>query len=221
MQRRHEPQDDPTPSEERLRRRRLPHWEVSGAYYFITFRLARSLPTHLAEAWRQRKQDDAVHGEERPPAGGWEARFQRMRQFDTELETCTFGPRYLAEPAVAASVCQAITHFRGSRYELPAFNVMPNHAHLVIRPLLQEPGRCWKLEELLHSIKSFSSNQANRLLGRSGEFWQREYYDHLIRSDAEFTAYVEYTLYNPVAAGLCAAPEQWPWGNAAEYFDGS
>ena len=45
------------------------------------------------------------------------------------------------------------------------------------------------------------------MLGRSGEFWQREYYDHLIRSEAEFDRAMRYVMDNPSKAGL----KNWPW----------
>ena len=48
---------------------------------------------------------------------------------------------------------------------------------------------------------------ANKVLGRSGSFWQDEYYDHLIRDEAEFTHAVEYILDNARRAGL----RGWPW----------
>lgn len=55
-------------------------------------------------------------------------------------------------------------------------------------------------------------NRANRLLGRTGAFWQQEVWDRLIRDEAEFRRAVGYTLANPAKAGLV----DWPW---VEEFD--
>lgn len=66
----------------------------------------------------------------------------------------------------------------------------------------------------MHSLKGYRSHEANKLLRRAGTFWQREYYDHLIRDEEEWAWYAESTWNNPVAAGLCARPEDWPWSNA-------
>ena len=79
---------------------------------------------------------------------------------------------------------------------------MPNHVHLVLRLL---PG--WSLDKVSHSLKSFTAKEANQLLRRNGRFWQREYYDHIIRDEKEYERLVEYVLGNPTAAGL----DDWPW----------
>jgi hypothetical protein len=68
--------------------------------------------------------------------------------------------------------------------------------------------------EILHSWKSYTSNAANRLLGRSGEFWYPDYFDRFIRDERHFLRAVEYIEMNPVAAGLCLRPEDWPYGSA-------
>jgi alanyl-tRNA synthetase len=96
----------------------------------------------------------------------------------------------------------ALKHFDGDRYRLYAWCVMPNHVHVVFRP---NPG--FKIESILHSWKSFTAHECNKLLGRDGEFWRRESYDRLIRDAAEFEEKVEYTLNNPLAAGL----KNWTW----------
>ena len=58
---------------------------------------------------------------------------------------------------------------------------MQNHVHVMFRP--QNPHT---LDSILHSWKSYTSNQANRILARRGTFWMAEYYDHLIRDQADF-----------------------------------
>ena len=88
------------------------------------------------------------------------------------------------------------------RYRIYAWCVMPNHVHALFRIL---DGH--DLAKILHAWKSFSSKRANRLLGRSGEFWQREYYDHLVRSERVFYRIVNYILENPNRAGL----RDWKW----------
>jgi putative DNA methylase len=48
---------------------------------------------------------------------------------------------------------------------------------------------------------------ANRVLGRTGSFWQREYFDRLIRDENELERAVEYVVNNPAHAGL----KDWTW----------
>src|SRR5215471_14113177 len=63
-----------------------------------------------------------------------------------------------------------------------------------------------------HSWKSFTAKECNRLLERSGTFWQEESYDHLIRNQADFRHAVKYLLDNPMKAGL----KNWKWVGLTE-----
>ena len=103
-------------------------------------------------------------------------------------------------------VAGAVTFFDGERYDLHAWVVMPNHVHAVFWP---RPGHT--LSSIEHSWKSFTANEANKLLSRAGEhFWQKESYDHWIRDDEEHARLCAYVADNPVKAKLCARPEDWP-----------
>jgi REP element-mobilizing transposase RayT len=79
---------------------------------------------------------------------------------------------------------------------------MPNHVHVVFQTLAGNA-----LAGILHSWKSFSAKRANQIVHRTGEFWQREYYDRLVRDAAEFHRAVKYVADNPLRAGL----KDWPW----------
>ena len=100
-------------------------------------------------------------------------------------------------------------HFDGQRYELAAWCVMPNHAHAVFTPLaVFDPS------EILHSWKSYTAHRVNALVKRTGALWERESFDHLIRSVDDFEGFIRYVEDNPVVAGLCEKPEDWPWSSA-------
>jgi REP element-mobilizing transposase RayT len=109
------------------------------------------------------------------------------------------------------SMASVIHSFDGERYSLAAWCVMPNHVHVVVQPFASVTGGTpvprSELPDILHSWKSFTSKQANQLLQRSGDFWQAEYYDHLIRNEADFRHAVRYVLDNPIKAGL----RNWKW----------
>ena len=114
---------------------------------------------------------------------------------------------------IAREVSNALLHFEGLRYNLAAWCVMPNHVHALVRPFAEmantggTPVPHSELQGILHSWKSFTAKEANKLLRRSGDFWQAEYYDHLIRDEADFLHAVRYVLNNPIKAGL----ERWKW----------
>jgi REP element-mobilizing transposase RayT len=86
---------------------------------------------------------------------------------------------------------------------------MPNHVHL-----LGAPAAGHNLAEIMHSLKSYTSNETNKLLGRKGRFWQKEYFDRYIRNARHFAKVVWYIENNPVKARLCEKAEDWPFGSA-------
>jgi len=112
------------------------------------------------------------------------------------------GACYLAHPELACIVSGALQHFDDKRYRLFSWCVMPNHVHVVVRLF---PGVT--LASVLHSWKSFTSKQAKSVIDLRGTLWQREYYDHLIRNEAEFDRANRYVIENPGKAGF----KNWRW----------
>ena len=86
---------------------------------------------------------------------------------------------------------------------------MPNHLHLILTPNAE-----YQLSGILHSLKSYTAHEANRILGREGQFWQDDYFDRYIRDAKHFAAAVAYVESNPVKAGLCRRIDDWPYGSA-------
>jgi REP element-mobilizing transposase RayT len=129
----------------------------------------------------------------------------RLRALVRQAERCLdqgLGHCYLRDSRVAKIVTAALQHFRDQRYRLLSWCVMPNHVHALLCPLADN-----KLETILHSWKSYSALQANRLLKRAGEFWQREYFDHFVRNEPSIHKISRYILQNPEKAGLT----NWPY----------
>jgi REP element-mobilizing transposase RayT len=125
--------------------------------------------------------------------------------FSERIEQCLDsgqGACHLARAEIADLVVAALQHFDGTRYRLLTWCVMPNHVHVVFRPA-PEHG----LAGILHSWKSFTAKRANRILRKSGEFWQREYYDHLVRDEQDLQRIAHYVMENPARAGL----KDWKW----------
>ena len=95
-------------------------------------------------------------------------------------------------------------------YRLGAFVVMANHMHVLLFPLVPP-------NKLLQSLKGFTAQEANRLLGRTGNpFWQPETYDHWVRNDEEWRKIASYIENNPVKAGIVSRAEEYPWSSANE-----
>ncbi|HTB86253.1 MAG TPA: transposase [Candidatus Sulfotelmatobacter sp.] len=195
-------------------RGKLPHLKKEGAVYFVTFRLADSLPGH--EIARLKHERQAVLEQARAAKSPltWHEEEQLLAWYCDKVEALLDAGRgacWLSKPEIADMVTGALKHFNNQRYELRAWVVMPNHVHAVVWPM---PGHT--LSEILHSWKSFTSKAANKLVHCAGEFWQAESFDHWIRDDAEHSRLVAYVENNPGKAGLCKAPEDWKWSSAYE-----
>jgi REP element-mobilizing transposase RayT len=119
------------------------------------------------------------------------------------------GECWLRRADVARLAEAALLHFDGQRYCLLAWCIMPNHVHVMI-----ETREGFTLPGILHSWKSYTANQANKLLARCGEFWQREYLDRYIRNAEHYQQAVAYIEENPVKAGLARVKTNWPWSSA-------
>ena len=117
----------------------------------------------------------------------------------------------MRNPKVAEIVQRALVFHDRAKYRLSAWVIMPNHVHLLCTPLSGH-----SLAEIMHSIKSFTSSEANKMLERSGRFWQKEYFDRYIRNARQFDRTVTYIENNPVRANLCDKAEDWVFGSA--YF---
>ncbi len=127
----------------------------------------------------------------------------------------TIGTRKLS-PAACDVVFDCILHWRESRYRLVAASVMPDHAHFIIQPGVKEEDQegnpiFWPLSDILHSIKSYSAKEVNKLDNCKGTLWQEERYDRYMRSDRDLQEKFHYVCRNPWAAGLVQENEPWPW----------
>jgi REP element-mobilizing transposase RayT len=182
-----------------IKSRRLPHWRVENGTYFVTFRLADSLPADVAKSLAEFAQNV------RDP----EERRKLMERADRYLET-GIGECILRRPDCAQIVAESLSHFDGERYRLGKWTVMPNHVHSVMQPV---DG--WTLDRVVGDIRSYTAHEINKRLGRKGRLWSPEPYDSWIRDERELAKASDYVVNNPVKAGLV----DWPWvgeGESAE-----
>jgi len=125
----------------------------------------------------------------------------------------TLGSCILKNPEAANLVQDSLTFFEGERYFLSAWCIMPNHVHIVASPLGE-----YQLSNILHSWKSYSAHQINKKLNMKGPVWERESFNHLIRSANALGQFISYTINNPVVAGFCLKPEDWPFSSRGVGF---
>ena len=176
----------------------LPHFDGGEIPQFITFRLADSMPQQLLDRWRHELNNEQ----------NIEVDAALRKRIELYLDQ-GYGECHLRDPRVANLVQNSLLFFDGERYRLTAWVIMPNHAHMLMTPC---PG--YDLSSVLHSIKSYTANEANKLLGRHGQFWQPESFDRWIRASAHFARVISYIENNPVKARLCAKPQDWVFSSA-------
>jgi len=158
----------------KIRQRDLPHWELDGAVYFITFKT-------------------------------WE--------------------KLQLTPSAKQIVLDACLFFHKKRYEIFVLVVMPDHVHMLLKPLpkqeLQQASSLshkhklqqeyWSLSSIMHSLKSYSAKEIPKVMTHIGRVWQSERYDRIVRNDKEFANFWKYIRQNPVKAGLSKTPETYPF----------
>ncbi|MCB1090556.1 MAG: transposase [Verrucomicrobiae bacterium] len=179
----------------------LPHRDEAFLIQSVTFRLADSFPVKKLDQWREWID---------PETGNIRTSDAQLRaRIDAYLDA-GHGECWLRRKEIAELVERALLHFDGERYRLLAWVIMPNHVHVIAQII-----EGFDLSGIVHSWKSWTAQQANRLLGRSGPFWFREYWDRFIRDDAHRDSAIAYVENNPVKAGLVAEKADWLWGSAA------
>jgi putative transposase len=176
-------------------RRHLPHWQKVDKALFITWRLSGSLPQKTVAASRR----EANLG-------------KKFLILDRELDRARFGPTWLRDVRLAKIVEDSLNHGaeKLQLYRLSAYAVMSNHVHILIWP----NRLLWRITK---SIKGYTARECNKVLKLTGRtFWQEESFDHVVRNEDEFYRIKAYIERNPVKAGLCNTPEEWPWSSAGK-----
>jgi type I restriction enzyme R subunit len=187
----------------------LPHWRQDGCTYFVTFRQADALPEPVIREFKYEQNQWLQHHGIDPTVSDWRAALRRLSHADrrtyerlmasrlNDFLDAGHGSCALRRVDVARVVFNSLYHFHGERVLTGDSVVMPNHVHVLMRPL---PG--FELEEILQAIKSFTANRVNKLLQQDGQFWMRESYDHIVRDYEQLEAFQRYIAANPQKAGL-------------------
>ena len=165
---------------------------------FITCRLYDSLPQKVLARFKEELRLRNIEHIER----------EKLILIEKYVDA-GYGHCFLKERPVATIIQDALKRYDGERYRLYAWVVMPNHIHVLLR---QVSG--FKLEKIIHSLKSFTAQESNKVLGREGKFWMREAFDRYIRDEEHFGRALRYIENNPVKAKLCVRPEDWEFSSA-------
>jgi hypothetical protein len=159
--------------------------------YFLTFRLADSIPT---ERLRQLEAERAQ----------WRQRYPRMtttaqwveyhRLFSDRVEGWlddNVGKCQLGRADCAGVVAESLGYGDGDQYRLDHWVIMPNHVHVLF---VECPGST--MEVVVQRWKSITGRRVNEFCGRKGPLWQAESFDHIVRSQAQLQRYRDYIIAN-------------------------
>jgi REP element-mobilizing transposase RayT len=170
----------------------LPHWNQYSVIYFVTFRLADSLPQEKLKILSEEKK---IWIERNPEPHNAEQKSQFHQRFTERLQQwldCEYGSMILRNVNARKIVSGAINHFNGTRYHLDEYVVAANHVHALMAPRERHT-----LSGILHSWKSFTSKKLLDLpiaatLKTAPVVWQKERWDHIVRSERSLEKFREY-----------------------------
>ncbi len=178
-------------------RRNLPHYYRPNSTYFITFRIKGSIPlVKLLELNTFIKQQIIKNKFSKDTIN--ENYFYKYDQLIHKYSLIT----YLDNPFLANFVKNELHKYAETEYKLLCYSIMPNHVHLIFHLLENAKS----INKIMQNIKRISAYNINKYLNKSGNFWQAESYDHIVRDQYELDKLIEYTLMNPVKVGIV---EDW------------
>lgn len=92
-------------------------------------------------------------------------------------------------------------------FDMIGYVFLPEHFHLMVRPTGQS-----NFSAIMQSTKRNFTLDYKKRIGVSGrmKFWQKGFWDHVIRDELDFVRHLDYIHYNPVRHGLVDKPEAWP-----------
>ncbi len=217
--------------------RHRPHIHSPGAILFVTYRLAGSIPVATVREYKAKKEwlkselksvRKATQGNDDPALKHWLERAENFSRewfvrFEDVLHRADSGPMWMKDEKVADIVAEGLRKLDGEAYRLDAYCVMSNHVHTVFKPFLsqEELRECFdenghlafmsdhpSLSRIMHSLKGRSARESNLVLSRTGQFWEHESFDHVVRN-GRFYPTIKYVLNNPVKAGLVKDWREW------------
>jgi putative transposase len=199
-------------SETKRTRRDLPHWEQPCVCTFVTFRMVDSLPQEVIAGWvAERDAWLRSHGID-PDNEHWRQELEDLpketvnafhRTFTRRMHEfldAGYGSCLLRRAELRRIVEESLLHWQGERCLLAGWVVMPNHVHVLVQPM---PDR--SLLKLCESWKLWTARRINAVAGRTGNFWQGEGWDHLLRQPAYLAKFRKYIRLNPATARLPAS----------------
>ena len=212
-------------------RANLPHFQQPGQAYFITWNLQNAIPAKALKEYSEKLTQIRVsvdfaektkQSSEQINALKNEYRFLRkmmLKALDDILDVGNHIDVNLSRTENTSIVVNSLRFWEGKKLKNYAICVMPNHVHWALELYSSdENGEPVWLDDILKSVKQFSSTQINKSENRLGKLWQKESWDTTIRDDRHLFNAVRYTIFNPVEAGLVKNWRDWKGTYLSDIF---
>jgi REP element-mobilizing transposase RayT len=206
-------------------RRYLPHYQEEERCYSITWRREGSLPKQVQEMIRQMKalSESLASTQEDDQRVKIALEYRnKLEDYDLQLGAHHDNGIQLTEPIVAEIIGTAFRFYDGKDYRLITYCIMPNHIHLLIKPMQDQDGSYAHVSEIVRKLKSYSSRQILKQHPGERHLWRADYFDRFIRGENDYWHTVEYILNNPVKAKMAKKWQDWPFSyQNARFWEGS
>jgi REP element-mobilizing transposase RayT len=128
------------------------------------------------------------------------------------LTICVAGRRRLLANERAFAILRAEFDSAPERYgwTVGRFVVMPDHLHFF--GVSDETPACASLSRFVGGFKQWTAKGILRAAGLPPPLWQKQFFDHVLRSSESYESKWRYVCENPMRAGLVDALEDWPYG---------
>ena len=200
----------------------LPHFQLPGQTYFVTWNLHEAIPKkafarYTSELEMLKTQIKFLEQQKPDPSEiekikqeYYSVRRPYIKAYVDLLDSDRNPKIDLSKSENLEIIFGSLQFWEGQRLQNIAFTVMPNHVHWVVKLLDKDSsGNPVYLQDILQSVKRFSSNRINKAENRSGTLWQKESFDTTIRNEKHLFDAINYTLNNPVKAGLVSNWREW------------
>ena len=196
----------------------LPHVQLTERIIFLTWRLAFTLPRPLLDQLAiMRDALELLHtSSDQIDQELYGVYYRQVEIFDLYLGQFELQGLNLCKNGLAEMIAAAFRFYDDKLYELHGYCVMPNHIHLLIRPLKDAHGDYHKDSVTVQRLKSYTARQINQAMGHAGKVWTEDYFDRFIRNPRDYWRVVEYILDNPLKAGLSKQRDEWPYAGLGE-----
>ena len=159
------------------------HINLIGHYQFITFRTKESLDSYLKKLYNSNE-------------------IEKIKQYkmDRYLDQSLNGALLYGD--IVGKIRDYYLGYDKNVFEIEALSIMPNHIHILLK---QNDN----MSNVMRVLKGGAGHIVNKILGRKGAVWSRDYYDKAIRDEKHFFKTYEYIKYNAVKVGLSDADNRF------------